>query len=112
MAGWAVEEECGEAGKWGGGRQLWPGANPLYPPVRGSFSVEGWGAFGTREDWYLRLLSVGAQVLDLETAGGAGVCCEFPEHSVGLVGQVLVSWLSSPSGVQRKTSLGGTSNAK
>lgn len=44
MAGWAVEEEFGEAGKWGGGGQLWPGANPLYPPVEESFSVGGLGS--------------------------------------------------------------------
>lgn len=70
------------------------------------------GGRGTWEDWYLRLLSVGSLVSGLETAGGAGVCCEFREHSVGLVGQVVVSWVNSPSGVQRKISLGGTSNAK
>lgn len=109
MAGWAVEK-CGEVGKWGGGGQFRPGANPLHPPVGESFSVGG--SRDVWEDWYLRLLSVGSLVSGLETAGGAGVCCEFREHSVGLVGKVVVSWVNSPSGVQRKISLGGTSNAK
>lgn len=63
MAGWAVEKECSEASKWGGGGPLWPGANPLCPPVGEPFSARP-GARNVWEDWLVPacLLSVGAQV--------------------------------------------------
>lgn len=41
MAGWAVEEECSKASKWGGGGPFWPGANPLCPPVREALLCPG-----------------------------------------------------------------------
>ena len=72
MAGWAVEQECSEASKWGGGGgPLWPGANPLCPPVGEPFSAPGRSECG-KIGWYLRLLGHRSQ--DLETAGKAGIC--------------------------------------
>lgn len=61
MAGWAVGKERSEVGRWGGGGPLWPGANPLCPPAEEPFSAPGGSECG-KTAWYLRLLSVGAQV--------------------------------------------------
>lgn len=74
MAGWAVEKECSEASKWGGGGPLWPGANPLCPPVGEPFSARGLGMCG-KIGWYPRVSCLsGRRSQDLETTGKAGIC--------------------------------------
>lgn len=90
MAGWAVEEECSEASKWGGGGQLWPGANPLCPPVKGALLCPGVRNVGRLVGTCVCCLS-GHRSQDLETAGKTWICWQFPEHTAELVGQVVVS---------------------
>lgn len=90
MAGWAVEEECSEASKWGGGGQLWPGANPLCPPVKGALLCPGVRNVVRLVGTCVCCLS-GHRSQDLETAGKTWICWQFPEHTAELVGQVVVS---------------------
>lgn len=90
--GLGCEARMRGASKWGGGGgPLWPGANPLCPPVGEPFSAPG-RLECEKIGWYLRLLSVGAQVSGSgDSWQGWGICWQLPEHGAELVGQVVVS---------------------